>query len=275
MRVMILGSMMLNNASTVVLRGVTFSEGTSIAVSSGQLDLSSSSIQLDTFLSLLDSIKASAGTSSVTLNMLMVMSSSTVQNGKISVGGNGRLTSTGLQKFFYVHSGPCVTTRGGRCVGRNYTRSWPYRDGPSFPIVERCEITVLGGGSLGESALFDTVSYGPTQGTVWARHDAVGVHGANCAPDGCDGTALHEACTNCCYVSSYCNVPDPAPPNGCYAGSSGPPSGTLLVADEVVTWAATAESRSGYHYTSDGHCYLGDAASAFLSCRLGWEICFE
>ena len=82
-------------------------------------------------------------------------------------------------------------------------------------------------GSLAPSQLFDTVSYGPNNanmatigGHFPARHDVVGLGGANCASADCNGNSGTS-----CYVTSYEGLLDPARPTGCYAGSNGPPAG--------------------------------------------------
>jgi hypothetical protein len=109
-------------------------------------------------------------------------------------------------------------------------------------VVERCHIVVLGAGSLGPSPLFDTVSYGMAYSYFGARHDAVGLGGATCAPADCNvQTALSS-----CFVNSYINVAGTAQPAGCYAGTSGPQPGTVLAAGDNITWAAAADNDHAY-----------------------------
>jgi hypothetical protein len=227
----------------------------------------------------------------------------------VTSNGHGTLSYSGTDGIFAVVLGPCSTSQGGRCVGRRYSEQepwpgtildgdpgrgipgrgagwssgggWTHEGVPTYGeeelIVERCEIVVLGAGALTRSPLFDTVSYGPNpngNGGFNARHDAVGLGGANCAPAGCtgDSSGSHN-----CYVNSIFNLPDPPAPGGCYAGAGGPPPGTVLVAGETLTWAAAGDASNAY---SMGHdCYGANAvchgdSSNRASAHGGWELCF-
>ena len=88
--------------------------------------------------------------------------------------GQGGLTTTGLASFFAVDAGPCITSQGGRCVGRRYADyqptnprtgingwplavAWPSEGEFHGQETERCGIVVLGAGSLAAAPTFDTV----------------------------------------------------------------------------------------------------------------------
>ena len=88
--------------------------------------------------------------------------------------GQGGLTTTGLASFFAVDTGPCITSQGGRCVGRRYADyqptnprtdiygrplavAWPSEGEFHGQETERCGIIVLGAGSLAAAPTFDTV----------------------------------------------------------------------------------------------------------------------
>jgi hypothetical protein len=190
-------------------------------------------------------------------------------------------------RLFAIVSGPCTTSQGGRCVGRHYNERdpWPVSSGQHGgdnsgygPLAEWCEIVVLGAGALGPSPLFDTVSYGPSNdgNNFGARHDAIGLGGASCAPTDCTGGTNglsiggDSRAGHSCYVSSFYQSLDPVAPTGCYAGASGPPPGTVLTAGETLTWAAAKDATSAYR-TDDG--YRG-SASRRASAHSGWELCF-
>ena len=227
------------------------------------------------FNSLADSMKTREGT---TLELLAVTSPgiSDSWSSTTTSNGQGAMSYSGTEGLFAVVSGPCATSQDGRCVGRRYSEQepWPNDDSPNGfgPVAERCEIVVLGAGTLGPSPLFDTVSYGPHNGGQFAsnsfaaRHDAVGLGGASCAPAECTGNSRPGNSLSC-FVSSDFGLADPVAPAGCYAGTSGPPPGTMLAVGEVLTWAAKGDFTYA-HNPSYG------AATNRGSAHGGWEICF-
>ena len=51
---------------------------------------------------------------------------------------------------------------------------------------------------------------------------------------------------SCYYASSVDSLPDPPAPTGCFAGTRGPPPGTILAVGEKITWAAAADFELAY-----------------------------
>jgi hypothetical protein len=260
------GGFTVAERGSLSLSYLVLSESGAITVG-GTVSLTSLTFPSNIFEALLGSLRSHAGASL----KLAAVSVPTIQpiptTGTITSDGNDGLTLQPADVLpvgsFSVTSGPCTVSRGGRCVGRRYSEqdSWPISSGIA-PIAERCEIVVINAGALGPPPLFDTLSYGPHDSgpgntDFTARHDAVGLGGASCAPPDCDGSSSDLSC----YVSSYWHSPDPVPPTGCYAGSSGPPTGTVLAAGETITWAAASDYNS---------LLLSDSRSA----HGGWELCF-
>ena len=124
-----------------------------------------------------------------------------------------------------------------------------------WPEHRGARSSCFAGGALAPSALFDTISYGPScapssndqccdRNAFPARHDAVGLGGASCAPADCRGN--QRPLGGSCFVSSHERLPNPAAPTGCYAGASAPPPGTVLVVGEAVTWAAVYDGANAW-----------------------------
>ena len=270
-----LSHLVLNQASTISFVG----NGSTISLTSLSLPDSAA------VWSLMSSMQSTAATI-VNLNAVTVPGFATPVTGSLASDGVGGFTRdptnllSGLSGgSFSVNSGPCTASQGGRCVSRRYSEQdpWPILDsgphsaGGSGPMAERCEIVVLRAGTLAPSPLFDTVSYGPTN-SFNARHDAVGLGSASCAPANCNGLNGGDSGSyHSCYVSSWLESPDPVAPAGCYAGKRRPPPGTVLAVGEAITWAAAGDAI--YAYDPNTFHFNGDAFNR-ASAHGGWELCF-
>eukprot|EP01043_Picozoa_sp_COSAG02_P061310 COSAG02_NODE_8214_length_2656_cov_2.452269_1_plen_249_part_10 len=155
--------------------------------SGGTIGLASLALPATVLTALIDTAKIMAGVTLHFSNGFTTGGTTVIGASTLTSDGHGRFVGSGTDGVFVATSGPCITSQGGRCVGRHYSEQVPWPGGGDSGtggggIVERCEIFVLGAGTLRQSPLFDTVSYGPGGGYPFnARHDAVGLGGASCA----------------------------------------------------------------------------------------------
>ena len=269
-----LSNLALGEASTIVFAGI-----------SNTVSIKGTILSTECAVALLESLRSHAGASlelnTVTIPLLQQRAPMT---GSLTADEQDGLNQDPPAFYplstFSVTSGPCTTLHGGRCVGRRYSDQDPWpgtQTGGGEPTAERCEIVVLGGGALAASPLFDTVSYrgyvNRANGNMNfnARHDAVGLGGASCAPANCFDNSGQS-----CYVTSHPEIPDPVAPPGCYAGAIGPPRGTVLEVGETLTWAAAGDAGNACHaYDGGSGCntYNGNPSNR-ASVHGGWELCF-
>ena len=271
-----------------MLTGKTFVAGATLSVGSGtSCNVLSSSIPADGSLSVsgggeltlssltlaLDLLSYERGSGTVSDGSTLNLDSITLHTDRDWPSVTGSVTmEDGTYVFsppnifagFTMLSGPCIVTRGGRCVGRP----------EGYGENEECAITVVHGGPLGPCPVFDTVDYAAFTGCGATRTQSCG----NRCP-------YYEARRDTLMVDStgeifsgpqgggYCpTMPsNPCGQNGQPGHVGCPPNGTVLPQGSTLTWLSGA---FGLPSTFQRECIGKPTPWARAEGQSGWEICF-